>query len=615
MFNRFAAAAAAIAALCLPHADALAQDLPPELAALDERLDEIAEDHDVVGASWALADANGVIFADGIGYADREAGIEATGDTPFRAGSVSKLLTAMAAMRLVEAGRLDLDTPLADIAPEIAFTNRWEDEAPVRLVHLVEHTAGWDDIQLQEYRSFPEGTTIAEGLADNPRSRTARWAPGLYHSYANSGPAVIGRVIEIETGRPFEQAMEALIFDPLGLETASFDQDGEIRPASYASDGERSDFTRIWAGPSGALAISARDLVTVGAVLMTDGAGFMTSPTVARMERGETSVSAQNGGNPYGLGLFESRDETGLWIGHNGAIDAAQAEVFYNRQTGMAYALMVNTSGPAIRNMRRALRDALGGAQPAPEPAPGWTLADSAAGTYRIVNPRQEMTRALIDLFEPISVTACGAELCVARGLGSEPLRYTPMGGGRFYKTDEPFKRLALIEGPRGWELVYGGGETFSQTSALRLGAPVALWIATLVALIAGLITLLVWAAARPFGVFAGQNRWRVWTWPSLAALSFGLGMGALMMLSMGDVLANFAGPSLGGRVLQLGTLAFGPIALVGVWAAVRAQDVRLFARAQAGLTSALLVLAWGWMFTYGWAGLTPWSYTPGVMG
>lgn len=613
MIRTLLAALAGAAALC----SGAAGQAEPDFAALDARLAGIAADGGVIGAGVAISHADGIVFAAGYGDADREAGIAATADTPFRAGSVSKLVTALAALRLVEAGALDLDTPLRRAAPEIGFSNQFEAEAPVRLVHVIEHTTGWDDIQLQEYRSFPDGTTLVEGLADNPASRTARWAPGTYASYANSGPAALGRVIEIETGLPFEAAAQALVFDPLGLETASFDQDDPARRASsYDGEGERGAFTRIWASPSGGLTIGARDLAALVRLLMVGGDGFIEGRTVARMEEGETSRAARAGLTPYGLGVYPSRDATGLWTGHAGAIDSAQAEVFHNRETGYAYALMVNTASPAVREMRAALREALGQAEPAPSAEAGWSLPQGAAGTYRIVNPRQELTRPLIDLFEPVTLSQCADALCVARGLSVEAQRYTPTGGGRFHKGDEPFKRLALIAADGGgYELVYDDGETFRQTSALRMAAPVALWIATLIALLAGLVTLLVWAAARPFGVFAGSNRWRVWLLPSVSTLSLGAGMGAFLALSMGDVLANFAGPSLGGRLIQLGTFAFGPLALAGLIMTVRARDVRLFARIQAGLTSALLALAWGWMYAYGWAGLTPWSYTPGVAG
>lgn len=588
-----------------------------DLEALDQRLADIAETRNAVGAGVAVFDADGVMFARGYGHVDREAGTVASADTPFRAGSVSKLVTALATMRLVETGSLDLDTPLRIAAPEIAFTNRFEGEHPVRLSHLLEHTTGWDDIQPQEYRSFPAGTRLADGLADNPRSRTSRWAPGHYASYSNSGAAVMGRVIELVTGQPFEAAARTLVLEPLGLESASFDQDApERRIASYHDAQERADFTRIWAAPSGGLSISARDLAELGRMLLADGGGFVSAQSIARMEHGQTSRAARAGAQRYGLGLFEWRAATGVWTGHGGAIDRAQAEVFYDRASGRGYALLVNTGGRGMPEMRTALRTALGSPEPQPEAETGWHLPEGAAGVYRIINPRQEMFRIMLDLLQQRRVWQCDGEMCIRTGFGGEPRRYTSMGGGHFFMTEEPFRRMSVIATDGGgFELVYDDGESWARSSWARLLAPPALLIATLLAVAAGVLTLLIWVAGRLLGGFGGSKRWRVWLWPSLSVAALAVGTGAFFALSSGDVLANLAGPSPLGRTFQLGTLVFGPLALIGIWASVRAANVRLFARLQAGLTSALLTLCWGWMAAYGWAGLTLWSYTPAVTG
>ncbi|MFN3834425.1 MAG: serine hydrolase domain-containing protein [Glycocaulis sp.] len=609
--------AAAVTALVLSSAAALPEEASVDIEALDQRLADIMEARNVVGASVAIMDADSIIFARGYGHADREAGITATADTPFRAGSVSKLFTALATVRLAEAGAIDLDAPLRSVAPDIAFTNRFESEHPVRLVHLLEHTAGWDDIQPQEYRSFPEGTRLVDGLADNPRSRTARWAPGLYASYSNSGAAAIGRVIEITTGSPFETAIEDLVLAPLGLESASFDQDSpERRIASYANADERAQFVRIWAAPAGGLSIGARDLAEVGRVLLAGGDGFVSAQSVARMENGETGRAAQAGIPHYGLGLFHWRAANGEWIGHGGAIDRAQAELFYDRASGLGYALMVNTGGRGMAEMRIALREALGGPRAEPQAEADWQMPDGVAGIYRSINPRQEMFRAITDLMQAERVWQCGNELCVATGFGGEPRRYTSMGDGRYFIADQPHRRLFLIpDDAGGHELVYSDGESWKRSSWLRMGGPVAMWIATALAIVAGLVTLLVWAAGRQFGQFKNSHRWRVWLWPSLSTAALAVGAGAFFALSSGDVLANLAGPSPLGRTFQLATFVFGPLALIGIWASFRASDVRLFARLQAGLTSALLALCWSWMAVYGWAGLTPWSYTPVVSG
>ena len=121
-----------------------------------------------------------------------------------------------------EDGVLDLNAKLKDVVPEIEFTNKWEATDPIRLVHLSEHTTGWDDIQFSEYRDFGPDVTPLEGLAANPVSRTSRWRPGRYASYCNSGPVALAAAIEKMTGEKYEDLVDERIFAPLGIEGASF---------------------------------------------------------------------------------------------------------------------------------------------------------------------------------------------------------------------------------------------------------------------------------------------------------------------------------------------------------------------------------------------------------
>lgn len=422
----------------------------------------------------------------------------------------------------------------------------------------------------------------------------------------------------METGRAFKDVAQTLVFAPLALESASFDQDAPDRQfASYDASGARSPFTRIWATPSGGLSIGARDLVETGRMLMTSGEGFLTPESVARMERSETSLAARAGVPVYGLGLYHERHAAGVWTGHAGAIDTAQAEVFYDRDSGLVYALMVNTAGRGMWDMKNALRDALGaGPSPVPATDTSWSLPEGAAGVYRVINPRVEMNRIAEDLVQFVRIWQCDLELCVKPGMFEQTRRYTSYGEGRFYKTEEPHKRIFLIAVADGqYEIAYLDGESWARSSALRLLSPSVMWVATLTVVLTSIVSVLIWGVARPFGVFKHANRWRVWVWPSLSLLTFATGVTAFSILLSGDPMANLAGPSVGGRLLQLGTLAFGPIALVGVWAAFRAKQAQLFTRLHAGLSSALFTLCWAWMALYGWAGLTPWSYVPKVIG
>ena len=75
----------------------------------------------------------------------------ATAETLFRIGSVSKAFAAMAALQLQEEGKLKITDTVKQWVPDVAFDNPWEATDPVRLVHLMEHTTGFDDIHMREY--------------------------------------------------------------------------------------------------------------------------------------------------------------------------------------------------------------------------------------------------------------------------------------------------------------------------------------------------------------------------------------------------------------------------------------------------------------------------------
>ena len=124
---------------------------PATLAELKERVTRIVAENDVPAVGIALVDETGPLWVDSIGTANLESGTDANADSMFRIGSTSKMFVSLAVLKLVEEGWLSLDAKVADLAPEIEFENPWEDTDPVRLVHLLEHTTGWDDIHLPEY--------------------------------------------------------------------------------------------------------------------------------------------------------------------------------------------------------------------------------------------------------------------------------------------------------------------------------------------------------------------------------------------------------------------------------------------------------------------------------
>ena len=125
---------------------------------------------------------------------DRDLETPVTADTHFRAGSISKTFVAMALVQLSEDDALDLDSPVAEVAPGVQIDNPWDAGDPVRVIHLIQHTAGFDDMHFNEtYNvSDPPDIPLAGMLRINPKSRRVRWRPGTRVAYSNPGFGVAG---------------------------------------------------------------------------------------------------------------------------------------------------------------------------------------------------------------------------------------------------------------------------------------------------------------------------------------------------------------------------------------------------------------------------------------
>ena len=204
---------------------------------LRQQIEKILKDTHTNGMSIAIVHKNGPEWVTGLGMADLAGNRSATADTLFRIGSTSKAFVSLSILMLVDQGKLSLDDPLHTLAPEVWFDNPWESNDPVRVVNLLEHTTGWDDLHLREYaKQAPDSMSLREGLDYDHHSRTSRWRPGTRMAYCNEGPAVAAYVVEKITGQRFEDFVQQNLFNPMGMKTATSDVDMEttVKPISRA---------------------------------------------------------------------------------------------------------------------------------------------------------------------------------------------------------------------------------------------------------------------------------------------------------------------------------------------------------------------------------------------
>jgi CubicO group peptidase (beta-lactamase class C family) len=427
--------------------------LPPQtIAELRSTLESVLKRHGLPGLSVAVVRHGEVELAAGFGLADIASKRPATQDTLFRIGSVSKNFVALAIMQLANEGKLSLMDPVRKWLPEVAFENRWESTDPVRIVDLLEHTTGWDDIHFKEYAKSGHGLDLRQALEYGKNSRVSRWRPGTRFAYCNSGPAVAALIVEKISGQRFETYAQSRLFGPIGMTTATFLQPPDPLKAVtlYHRDGKSPyPYREIIFNEAGSVNASAKDMAAYLMFYLQRGGSVMSPATIARIETPTRSFGSREGlGIGYGLyntgGLIDGL----VYRGHDGSIDGASSSFTYLTSHGTGYFYSTSSqNGPAISEIEQALRayisaDITRNALPAKSAMP----ADAAtyAGWYELVSPREQWMyffERLVRLSK-LDVTADGVHL---KGVSRQELDLVPAGGRTLRFANAPVATSALV--------------------------------------------------------------------------------------------------------------------------------------------------------------------------
>ncbi len=569
---------------------AQAQGPPPPTDALRDSIEAVLDSTNTPGAGVVLYSADSIRWDGYFGLADRAADRPVTDETVFRAGSVSKSVVSATALHVVEAGALDLRAPVRDLAPEVEVHNPWAETTPVRLVHLLEHTAGFDDLHIHEYVSRAPDLSLREGLALNPASRTVRWRPGLYASYSNAGPPLAAYSLQQRTGESFETLAANRIFAPLGMTTASFRRDERVAPhlaTGYAADGETEQpYVHIGLRPSGALNARPLDLARFGQMLLGRGTRADTpvldSASVRRMETPRTSLISRRGVPVgYGLGNATSLHEGFAYHGHSGAIDGFVARYGYLPAHDRGYVVMLNSQdGGAMGQVADLVRDVQTRPLTAPDPppvadVPPDTLAQHT-GYYVSFTPRNEITHFVERLLGIVQVDTTGTGgLTVASALGGHPDTLLPVEATRFRGPTDPVATAATARSPDGDRVLLGNGPAFSGNyRALSAISVWGRWVAaglSLLLLVSPLFFALYWVPVKALGRLKNRESIQLRLWPLGAVLSLG-GAFALLALALGDPIQHLGTPTVYSVGYAALTLAYGLTTLGGLWALVRTR-------------------------------------------
>lgn len=190
-------------------------------------IESVMKQYGIVGLSIALVDDQQVVWAEGFGFADKEQQIKATPETVYRAGSISKLFTATAAMQLVERGKLDIDKPLQTYIPEFAIKTRFPYAEPITPRHLMTHHSGLPEAYLKEFRATSPVKPFTQ-LVDKLTGEYTAYPPNLMLTYSNLAVTLLGVAVENTCLLDFSVCLEQNLLQPLGMIDSEFSQGASV---------------------------------------------------------------------------------------------------------------------------------------------------------------------------------------------------------------------------------------------------------------------------------------------------------------------------------------------------------------------------------------------------
>jgi CubicO group peptidase (beta-lactamase class C family) len=308
-----------------------------------------------------------------LGVADVEGAVEATPDTQYRIGSITKTFTAVGIMQLRDAGELSLDDPLTRFLPESAH-------APT-IGRMLSHASGlqreppgeiWETMEAPNRAQLLERTAAAEAVLE----------PGSWWHYSNLAFALLGEVVARAHGGSWEEALAERILEPLGLLRTT--------PA-VAEPAARGYFVEPWTdavrlerepdfGGSGALGklwSTTGDLARWGAFIVGGDDSVLVASTLEEMSLVRAMVDQATWTVAWGTGLELYRRGEHVFVGHGGAMPGHLAGLVADRKTKVGAAVLTNTGAGAAPE-KLALDLAVAAMEALPAAAEAWVAGEPA---------------------------------------------------------------------------------------------------------------------------------------------------------------------------------------------------------------------------------------------
>jgi len=352
--------------------------VPPEASDAHDAIAAIVEDRNVAAVAVALGRGDEIRYAETFGQADPSRGVDATTGTAFLLASVTKTVTAVALLQLVEAGAIDLDADVGDVLG-YDVSNPRHPEVPLTARMFLTHTSTlwdvpftWDETYFVRGDPTLSHSEFVAGYFD-PASEwfggdDAWWdeEPGLFHCYSNMGAAVLGALVEQASGLDLEEYARRNIFEPLGMHRTSFRIASYCDPEDLARGvqwdegaGRFVDHDNGAPGQpeghpelaSGMLRSTGLDLARFAMAVGGGGAPILGPETTALMTQRQLGAEVVSCGDgrvdpaEQALVWIHFPDASGNdWIGHYGGMNGAATSLWLLEGDAARYVVLMNQS-------------------------------------------------------------------------------------------------------------------------------------------------------------------------------------------------------------------------------------------------------------------------------
>jgi CubicO group peptidase (beta-lactamase class C family) len=376
---------------------------------ISEQLPQLLKQYGVPGAAVAVL-AGGEVVDDAAGLLSTATGVEATPDSLFQIGSITKVWTATLVMQLVDKGLLDLDAPVQRVLPELRLLDG-DVAGRVTVRHLLTHTSGIDgDVFTDTGRGDDCLERYVAQLADVAQNHPL----GATWSYCNSGYSLLGRIVEKVTGVTWDEALRKRLLEPLGLaHTVTLPEEALLHAAAvgHVDDDGQQRIAPVWGlmrsvGPAGLIVSNAADVLAFARLHLTGGCAadgtrvLSKASAVAMADRQAELPDTYILGDSWGLGWIRFGWQGHRLIGHDGNTIGQAAFLRLLPEQGLAVTLLVNggQSRDLYEDLFREVFDVVASVpMPHPLTPPEHAVSVDASpfvGTYERASVRLEVLAA-----------------------------------------------------------------------------------------------------------------------------------------------------------------------------------------------------------------------------